>query len=122
MPDTETVTQRVDRMLAALAPGQRAALQSLRETIALIAPDAEEAISYGMPAFRYRDKALVAYGAFAHHCAFYPMSGTLIEEHRDALGAFATAKGTLQFTPAEPLPRSVVELVVRARMTSIDAH
>ena len=111
-----TATERIDALLEALPDDQRAALQSLRETIATAAPDAVEAISYGMPAFRYRGRPLVSYRAFARHCSFYPMSGTLIEDHRDELAAFAAAKGTLRFTPDAPIPRALVQMVVTERM------
>ena len=114
-------TARIEAILAALPPDERAALQSLRDTIASVAPDAEEAISYGMPAFRYRMRPLVSYRAFATHCSFFPMSGTLIGRHADVLAPYAAAKGTLRFTPDAPIPREVVEMVVGERMAEIDA-
>jgi uncharacterized protein YdhG (YjbR/CyaY superfamily) len=75
-----------------------------------------------MPAFRYRGRALVAYAAFKAHCSLFPMSAALIEAHHDELSAFATAKGTLHFTPENPLPRDLVELIVRERMAQTDAR
>jgi uncharacterized protein YdhG (YjbR/CyaY superfamily) len=50
------------------------------------------------------------------------MSAALIEAHHDELSAFATAKGTLHFTPENPLPRDLVELIVRERMAQTDAR
>ena len=122
MTDPATATEQIDAVLAALPADQRMALQTLREAIAAAAPEAEEAISYGMPAFRYRGRALVAYAAFKAHCSLFPMSGALIEAHHDELSAFATAKGTLHFTPENPLPRDLVELIVRERMAQTDAR
>ena len=122
MTDPATATEQIDVALAALPADQRMALQTLRETIAAVAPKAEEAISYGMPAFRYRGRALVAYAAFKAHCSLFPMSAALIEAHHDELSAFATAKGTLHFTPENPLPRDLVELIVRERMAQTDAR
>jgi uncharacterized protein YdhG (YjbR/CyaY superfamily) len=95
-------------------------MQDLRRTIAAAAPGAEEAISYGMPAFRYRGRSLVSYAAFKAHCSFFPMSAELIETHRDELAGYATSKGTLQFTPEHPFPRDLVERIVRERMAQID--
>jgi uncharacterized protein YdhG (YjbR/CyaY superfamily) len=122
MTDPATATEQIDAALAALPADQRMALQTLRETIAAAAPEAEEAISYGMPAFRYRGRALVSYAAFKAHCSLFPMNAALIEAHRDELSAFATAKGTLRFTPKHPLPRDLVELIVRERMALTDAR
>ncbi len=117
-----TATAQIDATLAALPPDQRAALQTLRETIAAAAPGGEEAISYGMPAFRYHGRPLVSYAAFKAHCSFFPMSAGLIEAHRDELAGFHTAKGTLRFTPEHPLPKGLVERLVRERMAQIDAR
>jgi uncharacterized protein YdhG (YjbR/CyaY superfamily) len=115
-------TAKIDAMLAAARPDQRVALQTLRETIAAAAPAAEETISYAMPAFRYRGRALVAYSAFKAHCSLFPMSGALVETHRDELADFVTAKGTLRFTPEHPIPKDLVERIVRERMAQIDAR
>jgi uncharacterized protein YdhG (YjbR/CyaY superfamily) len=120
--DSSPATPDVDARLAALPADQRAALQALRATVAGVAPDAVDAISYGLPAFRYHARPLIAYGAFKTHCSLFPMSPELIELHRDELADFVTAKGTLQFTPEHPLPTDLVERIVRERMAQIDAR
>ena len=120
MPEAASATAQIDATLAALPADQRAVLQALRRTIAAAAPEAEETISYAMPAFRYRGRALVSYSAFKAHCSLFPMSAELIETHRSELTGFATAKGTLQFTPQRPIPTDIVELIVRERMAQID--
>lgn len=120
MTNPTPATAQIEETLAALPARQRAALQALRETIAAAAPEAAETISYGMPAFRYHGRSLVSYAAFKAHCSFFPMSSALIEAHRDELAGFATAKGTLRFTPEHPLPNDLVERIVRERMAQID--
>ena len=122
MTDPATATAQIEGTLAALPADQRAALQALRETIAAAAPEAVETISYGMPAFRYRGRALVSYAAFKAHCSFFPMSAELIGKYRDELAGFATAKGTLRFTPEHRIPEALVERIVRERMAQIDAR
>ena len=122
MIDPTTATAQIDATLAGLPADQRAALQTLRQTIAAAAPEAEETISYGMSAFRYHGRALVAYAAFKAHCSLFPMSSALIEAHRDELVGFVTAKGTLRFTPEHPLPSDLVVRIVRKRMAQIDAR
>ncbi|MFI5255167.1 MAG: iron chaperone [Candidatus Limnocylindrales bacterium] len=119
--DPSKATAQIDAMLAAAPADQRAALQTLRETIAATAPEAVETISYSMPAFRYHKRALVSYSAFKKHCSLFPMSGELIEHLGDEVAGFATAKGTLQFTPEHPIPKALVERIVRERMAQIDA-
>ena len=122
MTRATSATAEIDARLAALPADQRAALQALRTAIAAAAPGAEETISYGMPAFRYHGRALVSYTAFKAHCSFFPMSSGLVEAHRDELAGFATAKGTIRFTPEHPLPVDLVARIVRERMAQIDAR
>ena len=119
--DPAEATTRIDASLAALPADQRALLDELRRTIATAAPDAVETISYGMPAFRYRGRALVSYSAFKDHCSFFPMSGAVTEAHKTELDGFVFAKGTIRFTPAHPLPAELVRAMVRDRVVQIDA-
>src|SRR6187200_2358761 len=115
MTDTKgTATSPIDAVLAGLPDEQRSALQSLREAIATAAPDAVEAISYGAPAFRYRDHPLVSFNAAKRHCAFYVMSPDVIVAHKADLAGFDTSKGTIRFTPSQPLPAGLVAKLVRA--------
>ncbi len=115
-------TAAIDAILAGVPAAQRAALQSLRETIAAAAPGAEETISYSMPAFRYHGRALVAYAPFKAHSSLFPMSSSIIEANADQFVDFATTKGTLHFTQEHPIPKHLVELIVRERMAQIDAR
>src|SRR5438874_8187590 len=94
----------VEAYLAKQPPENRAALEELRARIAALAPDASEAISYGMPAFRYRDHFLVSYAGWAKHCAFYPLTGSTAAAHEADLAGFSTDKGTIRFTPPQRLP------------------
>ena len=122
MTSPDEATAWIDAKLAALPEDQRTLLQGLRETIAEAAPDAEETISYSMPAFRYHGRALVSYDAFKGHCSLFPMGSEVIERHKDEFTAFSTTKGTLHFTRDNPIPRRLVELIVRERMAMIDAR
>ncbi len=121
-PDRTDPTAWIDAQLATAPADQRAALQTLRETIAAAAPGAVETISYGMPAFRYHGRALVSYSAFKTHCSLFPMSGALIESRLGAFQDFAVTKGTLRFTPEHPIPKELVEWIVHERMSQIDAR
>ena len=111
----------VDAFLAALPLEMRAALENLRRAIRAAAPDAEESISYGVPAFKYRGRPLVSFGAAKSHCSFYVQSPAVMEAHRDELAAYDTSKGTVRFAPDAPLPDELVAKLVRARMAETDA-
>ena len=72
---------------------QRAALDRLRAAIHAAAPEAAEGISYSMPAFLVGGKGLVCYAAFRDHYSLFPMSGKVVADHADELGARVTGKG-----------------------------
>jgi uncharacterized protein YdhG (YjbR/CyaY superfamily) len=109
------VPQTVEEYLAGLAPEFRLVLQRLRRTIRVAAPDAEEVISYRMPAFR-QNGMLVCYGAFADHCSFFVGSFRVRQEFSTELKPFVAGIGTVHFTPDHPLPEELVLRIVRARV------
>ena len=109
----------IDEYLEALNDDQRLALERLRKAIRAAAPRAEECLSYGLPAFRLDGKPLVAFGAAAKHCAFYPMSAATVADHADELAGFGTSKGTIRFQPGMPLPVALIRKLVRARIAEI---
>lgn len=118
---TPTGIDAVDAYLARVPEPARTTLQKLRATIRSAAPaEAVEAISYGMPAFRYKG-ALVAYAAFKNHCSFFPMQASLIDAMKDELKAYRTAKGTLQFPLDKPLPATLVRKMVKVRVKENEA-
>ena len=108
--------QTMDEYLDSVGDDKRAALEKLRRTIQATAPEAEECISYRLPAFRLHGRLLVAFGAGANHCAFYPMSGSTVDAFRDELEAYDTSKGTIRFQADKPLPAALVRKLVRARI------
>jgi uncharacterized protein YdhG (YjbR/CyaY superfamily) len=111
----------IDEYLAPLSNEKRTALEKLRKAIASAAPRAEECISYRIPAFRLGGRLLVAFGAAAKHCAFYP--GALpVKAHEDELKAYDTSKGTIRFRPDSPLPATLVRKLVKTRIAQYAAR
>ena len=105
----------IDEYLALVSDDKRAALEKLRRTIRSAAPKAEECISYQMPAFRHDGKVIMWFGAAAKHCSFYP-GAFPIEEHKEALDRYETSKGTIRFSPDDPLPATLVRKLVKSRL------
>jgi uncharacterized protein YdhG (YjbR/CyaY superfamily) len=116
MASTKGKPRTIDEYLTHVQADQRAMLQKLREAIHVVAPRAEECISYGIPAFRLNGRSLVFFGAWANHCAFYPGSSTTLKKFRNDLKGFQTSRGTIRFSPAKPLPMTLVKKLVKARM------
>ena len=111
-------SKTIDEYLARVSPKQRAALQKLRQTIRTVMPNAEECISYGIPAFRLNGRSVVFFGAWADHCSFYPGSSATLKKFRDDLKDFETSKGTIRFSPQKPLPSALVKRLVKARIAA----
>jgi uncharacterized protein YdhG (YjbR/CyaY superfamily) len=121
MHETPSPASEIDAFLARLPQEVRAALEELRRTIAAAAPDAVEGIGYGVPAFKYRGRPLVSFGAGKSHCSFYVQSPAVMDAHGDELAAYDTSKGTIRFTPDKPLPADLVTKLVKARVAETDA-
>ena len=111
----------IDEYLAPLSSQKRAALEKLRRAIKSAAPKSEECISYQIPAFRLGGRLLVAFGAAANHCAFYPGAFPL-EAHKGEVKSYDTSKGTIRFRPDSPLPATLVRKLVKTRIAQYAAR
>src|SRR5438477_3593306 len=110
----------VDDYLARLPTGQRDALQRLRLHIRRLLPGAVEAISYGMPAFKVGDRAVVWFAGWKAHCSIYPLTDRFLRSHSEALKGFQRTKGSLHFTPAVPIPDDLLAALVRERLGDLE--
>jgi len=113
-----TKDPRVDAYLAALPGEQRELLRALRERVAALAPEAVDTISYGMPAFKLRDKFLLSYAGWKHHCSIYAIHDELLAKYEADLRGNARTKGGLHFSTAHPLPNALIDEFVRARVAT----
>ena len=112
----------VDAYLSALPDDQRQALFSLRALLRTLLPDHPEVISYAMPGFRQpgpKGRMVAGYAAFARHLGLYPHSGSIIGQIDCT--PFKTSKSGVLFTPAHPLPATLVERIIRLRQAEIAA-
>jgi uncharacterized protein YdhG (YjbR/CyaY superfamily) len=107
--------QDVDEYMAQLPDDRRAVMEQLRSTIRSAAPDATEAISYNMPAFRLGGRFLVSYEAFKRHYSLFPWSDGMVEELGDEMKPYAVGKGTIRFPADQPIPLDLVARIVAIR-------
>lgn len=111
-----TPPKNTDEYLASVPEPARSTLKKIRAAILSVVPDeATEAISYGMPSFKYKG-ALVWFAAFSDHCSFFPGSGSTIAKFQDELKKFQTSKGTIRFPVDKPPPAALVKKLVKARI------
>jgi len=105
----------VDAYLAAVPEPARSTLSKVRAVIRSVVPaEATEAISYGIPSFKYKG-SLVWFAAFADHCSLFP-GASVIKAFKNELKDFPTSKGTIQFPVDKPLPAALLKKIVKARL------
>ena len=114
--ETESVSkQEVDRYLAALDEPKRSTLEALRQAILEVIPEAEQGISYGVPAFRMEGKVVAGFAAFKNHLSYLPHSGSVFPELGDAIARYRTSSGALQFPVDRRLPKALVRKLIAVR-------
>ena len=104
----------VEEYFAALPPHSRTLLQEVRSAIWAAAPQAEELISYNIPAFRL-EGLLVWYAAFKSHVGLYPRVSAM-EAFDKELAAYKKAKGSVQFPLDQPMPLELIAKIVKYRV------
>ena len=106
----------IDQYLGALDEPKRATLAQVRDMIVAIVPDAEQCISYGMPAFKLQGKTIAGFAAFKNHLSYLPHSGSVIPRLTKETQGYTKTKGSLHFPVDEPLPKNLVKKLLEARM------
>ena len=108
------VIQNVDEYIASFPKATQKLLEQLRTTIKKAAPQAEEVISYQMPAYNFHGK-LVYFAAYEKHIGLYPMPSA-IENFKKELAGYNTSKGTVQFPLDKALPLSLIAKITAFRV------
>ncbi len=110
----------IDDYLRGVEEPKRSTLEALRATILEVIPDAEQGISYGMPAFRRHGKTIAGFAAFKNHLSYVPHSGTVLGQLAGDLSGYTMTKGSLHFPVDRPLPKAVVERLIAVRLREAD--
>ena len=114
--DHEPRSEGIDEYLAGVPEPARGTLNKVRAAIrSAVPPEATEAITYGIPTFKYKG-SLLAFAAFKNHCSLFPMSLAVIAGFKNELKGFHTSKGTIHFPQDKPLPAALVKKMVKARL------
>jgi uncharacterized protein YdhG (YjbR/CyaY superfamily) len=104
----------VSEYMSAVPTKSKGLIKELRSIIRNEVPDAEELISYGMPAFKWKGM-LVYYAAAKEHLGFYPTPSAIVKFSKE-LTVYKTSKGAIQFPLDQPLPVALIKKIVRFRM------
>jgi uncharacterized protein YdhG (YjbR/CyaY superfamily) len=116
--------EEVDAYLKSVDEPKRSSLQALRRTILEVVPDAEQVISYRVPAFRVQGKVVAGFAAFKDHLSYLPFSGSVLNRLADQLTGYTMTKSALHFPVDRPLPKRLVEDLIAVRLEEIggDSH
>ena len=112
--------EEIDDYLRGVEEPKRRTLEALRGAILEVVPDAEQGISYGMPAFRFHGKTIAGFAAFKDHLSYLPHSGSVLAELAADLSGYTMTKGSLHFSVDRPLPKAVVRRLIAVRLREAD--
>ncbi|MFN8025943.1 MAG: DUF1801 domain-containing protein [Acidimicrobiia bacterium] len=112
-------SEEIDEYLAGIDEPARTTLESLRASILAVIPDAEQCISYAMPAFRVHGKVVAGFAAFKRHLSYLPHSGSTLAAMGGALDGYEHTKSSLHFPLDTPLPDELVRTLVRTRLAEL---
>lgn len=112
---TNAKPANIDEYIAGFPVESQRILEQVRNTIRLAAPDAEEAISYGIPTFKLRKVNLVHFAGFQNHIGFYP-APVGMESFKAELAPYKTGKGSVQFPLDQPIPFDLITRIVTFRV------
>ena len=115
MKSGKMIPATIDEYIAGFPAGIQQLLEQVRATIKKAAPEAEETISYGMPAFRYQGRGLVYFSAFKAHIGFYPIPSGM-KAFKKELSSYKTGKSSVQFPLDEPMPLKLITDIVKFRV------
>ena len=111
-------SDEIDEYLRGVEEPGRSTLQTLRRTILEIVPDAEEVISYRVPAFRVGGETVAGFAAFKNHLSYLPFSGSVLSQLAEELDGYTMTKSSLHFPVDRPLPRALVEKLIKVRRSA----
>ncbi len=112
---SKKVFKTIDEYIATFPKHVQSILQELRQVIKEVAPEAEEGISYQMPAFKLNGY-LVYFAAWKNHIGFYGATNSAIELFKDELSGYEISKGTIKFPLDKPIPFDLVRKIVKYRV------
>lgn len=112
---TSPAHKTIDAYIAAQPEAMQCILETVRATVRKALPDAEEVISYNMPAFKLHGRVLLYFAGWAEHYAIYPGSADGLNELQDELAPYKVSKGTIRFEMTEKVPVRLIARIAKVR-------
>lgn len=105
----------VDEYIATHPEAVQTILQRVRVTIREAVPDAEELISYQIPAYKLRGAIVLYFAGWKQHYSVYPATNRLVAALKDDLAPYKVTKGTIRFPHTQPVPVKLIERIAKFR-------
>ena len=110
-------SEKITAYLDLIDEPKRATLWKLRDTIMEVIPEAEQGLSYKVPAFSLDGTVVAGFAAFKNHLSYLPHSGSVFPELKSDLASYSKTIGALHFPIDEPLPKEIVKKLIDVRMS-----
>lgn len=114
--------KNVDEYVARQPAAAQFVLKRVRGVIRKALPDAEEVISYNIPAYKLDDRVVLYFAGWKHHYSLYPAGARLVARFGDRLAPYAVTKGTIRFPLSQPVPVKLIESIARFRAKELFSH
>jgi uncharacterized protein YdhG (YjbR/CyaY superfamily) len=111
----KTGFKTVDSYIAAQPPATQRALKKLRSIVRKALPDAEEKISYQIPAYRLHGTTVLFFAGWKGHYSLYPANNRFVTAFRDELAPYTLSRGTIRFELSEPVPEKLITRIAKFR-------
>jgi uncharacterized protein YdhG (YjbR/CyaY superfamily) len=115
MATAQSAPATIDEYIAAFPDDVQEVLRQVRATIRAAAPDAEEAISYGIPTFNLAGTYLIYFAGFKKHVSVYPAS-VVNADFAEEMAIYGSGKGTAKFPLSKPIPHDLITRMVKFRI------
>jgi uncharacterized protein YdhG (YjbR/CyaY superfamily) len=109
----------VDEYIASQPEAIREVLQLVRNTISKAVPEAEEVISYKIPAYKLQDEPVLYFAGWRRHVSLYPATATVVAAFKDEIAAYFDHKSTLRFPLSQPIPVKLIERIAKFRAKEV---
>ena len=116
-----TAYQSVDEYMAAQPEAVRAVLARVRSIIRKAIPEADEVISYQIPAYKLNGRVVLYFAGWKQHYSLYPATGGLVEAFRKELAAYEVSKGTVRFPLSQPVPARLIDQIAKFKARQVPA-
>jgi uncharacterized protein YdhG (YjbR/CyaY superfamily) len=118
----KTNFKSVDEYIASQPEDVQSVLNRVRTAIRKAVPEAEETISYRIPAYKLHGNRMLFFAGWKQHYSLYPATARVVEAFQDDLAPYEVSKGTIRFPLAEPIPVKLIGRIAKFRAKEVSVR